>query len=405
MNPYLEDFPILGEKNGRRVAYLDNAATTQKPLPVLAAIENYYREENANPYRGLYDLSVRATQANENARIRVQKFINAARPEEIIFTRNATEALNLVAYSYALRFLRAGDEIVLPVSEHHSNLLPWQQAAARTGAKLVYLYPDENGMYADSELEEKIGPRTKIVAAACVSNVLGTVLPVEKMIRLAHQNGAVAVLDCAQSVPHFKLDVQALDADFAAFSGHKMLGPMGIGVLYGKKEWLEKMPPFLFGGEMIEYVTEQESTFAPLPHKFEAGTPNVEGAVGLEAAIAYLDKVGYEAIAKTERELLDYTLAGLAEIPHVKVYGDHGKPCCGVISFNVEEVHPHDVASILDGDGVAIRAGHHCAQPLMRYLGVNATCRASFYFYNTKDDADRFLAALKKVRGFLGYGA
>ena len=405
MNPIMNDFPILREKDGRRVAYLDNAATTQKPQSVLDAIMDYYRESNANPHRGLYDLSVRATETYEQARVSVGKFINAPRSEEVIFTRNASEALNLVAYSYGLTFLSEGDEIVLPVSEHHSNLLPWQMVARKTGAKLVYLYPDKSGVLHEEELEKKITPRTKIVAAAYVSNVLGTVHPVEKIIALAHKAGAVVVLDCAQSIPHFPLDVQKLDADFVAFSGHKMLGPMGIGVLWGKTAHLDAMPPFLSGGDMIEYVTEQESTFAPLPQKFEAGTPNVSGARGLEAAIQYIEKVGYDFIEKTEAELLAYTLEGLNKIPHVTVYGNFEKARCGVISFNVEDVHPHDVASILDGDGVAIRAGHHCAQPFMRFLGVNATCRASFYFYNTKEDADRFLSGLKRVRGYLGYGS
>lgn len=407
MNPYLNDFPILKEKrNGKRLVYLDNAATAQKPLSVIQAVDDYYRTSNANPHRGLYDLSIRATQKYEDARSKVRKFINAEKDAEVLFTRNASESLNLVAYSYGLNFIGAGDEIALPVSEHHSNLLPWQMVARAKGAKLVYLYPDRDGRLPERELD-KIGPSTRLVAVAHVSNVLGTVYPVEEIVRRAHAAGAVVVLDCAQSIPHYPVDVQKLDVDFAAFSGHKMLAPMGIGVLYGKEELLNKMPPFLTGGEMIEYVSEQDATFAPLPQKFEAGTQNVGGAVGLAAAIDYIQKIGYGTIRRTEEDLLAYALDGMAKIPHLTVYGDTkaGEQRCGVISFNVDGVHPHDVASILDSDGVAIRAGHHCAQPLMKYLGVNATCRASLYFYNTKEDIDIFLESLKKVRGWLGLGA
>lgn len=407
MNPYLNDFPILNEKrNGKPLVYLDNAATTQKPLSVLQAVEEYYRSSNANPYRGLYELSLRATKQYEDARETVRGFINAEKSSEIIFTRNASESLNLVAYSYGLNWVKEGDEIVLPVSEHHSNLLPWQMVARVKGAKLVYLYPNKNGRLTERELD-KIGSKTALVVFAHVSNVLGTVYPVEEIVRRAHAVGAVVVLDCAQSVPHYPVDVRKLDVDFAAFSGHKMLAPMGIGVLYGKEELLNKMPPFLTGGEMIEYVSEQDATFAPLPQKFEAGTPNVGGAVGLAAAIDYIKKVSYDTIIKTEEELLAYALDGMAKIPHITVYGDAkaGEQRCGVIAFNVDGVHPHDVSSILDSDGVAIRAGHHCAQPLMKYLGVNATCRASLYFYNTKEDIDIFLESLKKVRGWLGLGA
>ncbi len=408
MNPWAEDFPILNQKmNGKRLVYLDNAATSQRPLPVIRAVDEFYRTQNANPHRGLYELSVKATQRYEDARSAVRKFIGAGEDCEVIFTRNASESLNLVAYSYGMTFLREGDEIALPVSEHHSNLVPWQMVAKAKGAKLVYLYPDRDGRLTDEEIDAKITKRTKLVAVAHVSNVLGSVYPVRKIADRAHAAGAVVVADCAQSVPHRRVNVQELGADFMAFSGHKMMAPMGIGVLYGRKELLEKMPPFLRGGEMIEYVHEQDSTFAPLPQKFEAGTQNVGGAVGLEAAIRYLEGVGYDRIQKTENELLNYTLDGLAEIPHVVVYGgtrnreDRG----GVISFNVEGVHPHDVASILDADGIAVRAGHHCAQPLMDYLCVNSTCRASFYFYNTKEDADAFLESLRKVRGWLGLGA
>lgn len=409
MNPYLEDFPILAQQraDGKRLVYLDNAATTQKPLSVIRAMEEYYRSANANPYRGLYQLSVKSTELYEQARHAIKDFIGAEKDCEILFTHNTTESLNLVAYSYGMNFLKEGDEIALPVSEHHSNLVPWQIVAKATGAKLVFLYPNEAGRLTDEEIEKKITPKTRVVAVAHVSNVLGTVNPVEKIIRRAHEMGAVAVLDCAQSVPHMPVDVKALDADFAAFSGHKMLGPMGVGVLYGKEELLNKMPPFLTGGEMIEYVQEQESTYASLPNKFEAGTPNVGGAVGLEAAVRYLRGVGYETVMKTEAELLSYAIEGMKQIPHVTVYGDteNLNNRCGVISFNVDGVHPHDVSTILDTDGVAIRAGHHCAQPLLRFLKVNSTCRASLYFYNTKEDIDQFLESLKKVRGWLGLGA
>ena len=407
MNPYLKDFPILGEKrgDGKRLVYLDNAATTQKPLSVIRAVDDYYRFSNANPHRGLYGLSIRATQMYEDARSAARKFINAEKDAEVLFTRNASESLNLVAYSYGLNFIKGGEEIVLPVSEHHSNLLPWQMVARRNGAVLRYLYPDPDGTLPERELD-KIGPRTALVAIAQVSNVLGTVYPIAEVVRRAHAAGAVVVLDAAQGVPHYPLDVRKLDVDFAAFSGHKMLAPMGIGVLYGKEELLEKMPPFLTGGEMIDSVSETDATFAPLPQKFEAGTQNVGGAVGLNAAIDYLKDVGYDTIEKTEHGLLAYALDGMAEIPHVTVYGDRtaGDRRCGVISFNVEGVHPHDVATVLDSDGVAVRAGHHCAQPLLAYMGINATCRASLYFYNTREDIDAFLASLRKVRGWLGLG-
>jgi cysteine desulfurase/selenocysteine lyase len=408
LNPYLNDFPVLKEQmNGKRLVYLDNAATTQKPVQVLRAVNEYYRRFNANPHRGLYALSVKATQMYEDARRTVAEFIGAKKDCEVIFTRNASESLNLVAYSYGLNFVNRGDEIALPVSEHHSNLVPWQMVARVKGAKLVYLYPDASGRLSDEEIDRKITRKTKVVAFAQVSNVLGTVYPVRKIVRKAHSVGAVTVLDSAQGIPHYPVDVSDLDVDFMAFSGHKMLAPMGIGVLYGKEKLLNRMPPFLMGGEMIEYVHEQSATFAPLPQKFEAGTQNVGGAVGLAEAVRYLRKVGYRTIRQTEDRLLAYTLKGLAQIPHVTVYGgtEAREDRCGVISFNVEGVHPHDVASILDADGVAIRAGHHCAEPLLEYMHVNATCRASLYFYNTKEDVDAFLQSLSRVRRWLGLGA
>lgn len=407
MNNYIDDFPILKTMaNDKKLVYLDNAATTQKPLPVLQKLNEYYETFNANPHRGNYALSVQATAIYESSREVIREFIGAEKVSEVIFTKNTTESFNLLAYSYGMNFINEGDEIVISIAEHHSNLIPWQQVAKAKGAVLKYMYLDETGLIPDEEIETKIGPKTKIVSVTQVSNVLGTINPVKKIIEKAHNVGAVAIVDCAQSIPHFQVNVKELDADFIAFSGHKMLGPMGVGVLYGKEELLDQMPPFMFGGDMIEYVYEQDATFAPLPAKFEAGTQNVGGALGIAEAAKYIQKVGYENIKEIESTLVRYTLKKLNEIPYVTVYGDReGGNRCGVISFNVQDAHPHDVASILDADGVAIRAGHHCAQPLMRYLGVNATCRASFYFYNTLEDVNIFIESLKKVRGWLGFGA
>lgn len=406
-NEYLQDFPILQTKmNGRPIVYLDNGATTQKPEAVIKAVADYCTYCNANPHRGAYELSVKATDIYETARVRTQQFIGAARPEEIIFTKNATEALNLVAYSYGRANIREGDEIVITISEHHSNIVPWQFVAKARGATLKYIYLAEDGNLSAEDIAAKITKKTKIVAVTHVSNVLGLVNDVRTIADRAHAVGAVIVVDGSQSVPHIAVDVQAMNADFFAFSGHKMLSPMGIGVLYGKYEILDAMPPFLFGGDMIDYVGEQETTFAELPAKFEAGTQNVSGASGLIAAIDYLEKVGFERIERIEHDLLAYALPKLRELPFVELYGcDSARDNkTGIITFNVKDIHPHDVASILDSYGVAIRAGHHCAQPLMRYLGQNATCRASFYLYNTHEDIDQFIEALKKVRGVLGYG-
>ncbi len=406
VNEYLRDFPILRTKmNGRPIVYLDNGATTQKPETVIRAVADYCTYCNANPHRGAYELSVKATDIYERARVRTQQFIGAARPEEVVFTKNATEALNLVAYSYGLANVREGDEIVITISEHHSNIVPWQFVAKSRGAVLKYIYLGEDGNLSEADIAQQITERTKIVAVTQVSNVLGLVNDVRVVADRAHAVGAVVVVDGSQSVPHIKVDVQAMDADFFAFSGHKMLSPMGIGVLYGKYNILDAMPPFLFGGDMIDYVGEQETTFAELPAKFEAGTQNVSGASGLIAAIDYLDKIGFDRIEAIERDLLSYALPQLRELPFVELYGcdsTRGNKT-GIITFNVKDVHPHDVSTILDSYGVAIRAGHHCAQPLMRYLGQNATCRASFYLYNTHEDIDQFIAALKKVRGVLGY--
>lgn len=406
-NEYLQDFPILQTKmNGRPIVYLDNGATTQKPEAVIKAVADYCTYCNANPHRGAYELSVKATDIYETARVRTQNFIGAARPEEIIFTKNATEALNLVAYSYGRANIREGDEIVITISEHHSNIVPWQFVAKARGAVLKYIYLEEDGNLSAADIASKITEKTKIVAVTHVSNVLGLVNDVRAIADRAHAVGAVIIVDGSQSVPHIAVDVQAMDADFFAFSGHKMLSPMGIGVLYGKYDILDAMPPFLFGGDMIEYVGEQETTYAELPAKFEAGTQNVSGASGLIAAIDYLEKVGFDRIEAIERDLISYALPKLRELPFVELYGCDSKRDnkTGIITFNVKDIHPHDVASILDSYGVAIRAGHHCAQPLMRYLGQNATCRASFYLYNTHEDVDQFIDALKKVRGVLGYG-
>ena len=405
---FRKDFPLLGQKmNGRPLVYLDNGATTQKPESVIQSMCGYYGGCNANPHRGAYALSVEATDIYENARARVQRFIHAPSAREVIFTKNATEALNLVAYSYGLTNIGAGDEIVLTVAEHHSNLVPWQQVAKAKGAVLKYIYLEADGNLSQQDIETKITARTKLVAVTQVSNVLGLVNPVREIADRAHAVGAVIVVDGSQSIAHMAVDVQALGADFFAFSGHKMLSPMGIGVLYGKKALLDAMPPFLTGGDMIEYVTEQHTDFAELPAKFEAGTQNVGGAAGLTAAIDYLEKIGFDRIGAIEKDLVDYALPQLRQLPYIELYGcdtTRGNKT-GIITFNVKDVHPHDVATILDAEGVAVRAGHHCAQPLMQYLGVNATCRTSFYLYNTREDVDRWIAALKKVREVMHLGA
>ena len=395
----LRDFPLLNHQVND-IAYLDNGATTQKPESVIQAICGYYGGCNANPHRGAYALSVKATDIYENARAKTAKFIHAQRPDEIIFTKNATEALNLVAYSYGLAQVEQGDEIVLTISEHHSNLVPWQFVARTKGATLKYIYLEEDGNLSQEDIATKITERTKIVAVTQVSNVLGLKNDVQAIVEKAHSVGAVAVVDGSQSVAHMKVDVQALDADFFAFSGHKMLSPMGIGVLYGKYVILDHMQPFLFGGDMIEYVEEQESSYAEVPARFEAGTQNVGGAAGLAAAIDYLEGVGFDCIEAIEKDLVDYALPKLREMDFIELYGCESRRDnkTGIITFNVKDVHPHDVATILDSQGVAVRAGHHCAQPLMKYLGQNATCRASFYLYNTRADIDRWLAALTKVR-------
>lgn len=402
-NDYIKDFPIL---QNREYIYFDTAATSQRPVQVMDAITEFYKKDNANPLRGLYEWSIAATEDYENARAKVASFINAKRASEIVFTRNTTESLNLIAYSWGRTNIRKDDEIVVAVSEHHSNILPWQMIARETGAKLVWLECDQAGVYSDEELSAKIGEKTKVVAIAQVSNVLGQPKPVKKIAEMAHKVGAVIVVDGAQSAPHMKVDVQDMDADFFVFSGHKMLGPMGIGVLYAKQELLEAMPPFLTGGEMIEYVTREDATYAEVPHKFEAGTVNAAGAVGLAAAIDYLQQVGFDYIEAREKELTAALLEEMKAIPEVEVYGSEDPAAhCGIVTFNIRDCHPHDVSSILDADHICIRAGHHCAQPLMQYMGVNATCRASLYFYNTLEEVHRFAESLKKVREELGYGS
>lgn len=395
MNNIKKDFPLLENEN---ITYLDSGATTQKPIQVIKAVEEFYQKYNANPHRGAYSLSVEATEQYENTRTKIAKFINARHREEIIFSKNATESLNLIAYSYGMDNLKKDDEVVISIMEHHSNLVPWQKVTKKTGSKLNYMYINDEFELTDEEIENKITDKTKIVGITHVSNVLGTINNVKKIIKYAHKKGAIVIVDASQSIPHMKIDVQDLDADFLVFSGHKMLAPLGIGVLYGKKEILNKMSPFLMGGDMIEYVYEQDTTFAPLPNKFEAGTQNVEGVIGLGSAIDYIENLGYDKIQEIEKEVLSYAREELSKLDFLDLYitpneNNHSS----VISFNIKGVHPHDVASILDTEGVCVRSGNHCAQPLMRFLGIDSTCRASFYIYNTKEDVDKLVSALNKA--------
>lgn len=402
MTNFKQDFPLLQSSD---TAYLDNAATAQRPRAVLEAVDRFYRSHNANPLRGLYPLSVEATEDYENARQTVRKFIGAARGSEIIFTRNTTESINLVAYSYGLTHLHPGDEVVVSIMEHHSDLLPWQMVCRQTGAALRYLECEPDGSLDLNRAETVITDKTRLVAMTQVSNVLGRVYPIREIADLAHRRGAVMVVDGAQSTPHLPVNVRELDADFFAFSGHKLYGPMGIGVLYGREALLDAMPPFLTGGEMIESVSRDGAVFAELPHKFEAGTVNAPGAVGLAAAIDYVSGIGFETVHRQELELTAYTMAAMEEMPHVHLLGS-SDPAehTGILSFAVDGVHPHDVSEILAADGVDVRAGHHCAQPLLEYLGYHATTRVSFAFYNTRADADRFLASLASIRERMGYG-
>ncbi|MED0657410.1 cysteine desulfurase [Anoxybacillus ayderensis] len=395
-------FPILDQQvNGKPLVYLDSAATSQKPLPVIEAIDNYYRQYNSNVHRGVHTLGTKATDAYEGAREKVRRFIGAASTEEIIFTRGTTTAINLVAASYGRANVREGDEIVITYMEHHSNIIPWQQVAKQTGATLKYIPLQPDGTIRLEDVEQTVTPNTKIVAVMHVSNVLGTINPVKEIAQIAHKNGAVVVVDGAQSTPHMKVNVQDIDCDFYAFSGHKMCGPTGIGVLYGKKRLLEQMEPVEFGGEMIDFVGLYESTWKELPWKFEGGTPIIAGAIGLGAAIDFLEQVGLDHIAEHEHRLAQYALEQLATIEGLTIYGP--KERAGLVTFNIEDVHPHDVATVLDAEGIAVRAGHHCAQPLMKWLNVTATARASFYLYNTEEEIDALVSALKKTKEYFSY--
>lgn len=402
-----KDFPILDQiVNDEPLVYLDNAATTQKPQAVLDTLTHYYHHDNANVHRGVHTLAERATANYEDAREKVRQFINAKETAEVLFTRGTTTSLNWVAQSFGDAFINEGDEIVISYMEHHANIIPWQQLAMRKKAKLIYIDITPEGHLDLEDAKAKINSKTKIVSIAHVSNVLGGINPIEELISLAHLVGAIMVVDGAQAVPHMPVDVQALDCDFYAFSGHKMCGPTGIGVLYGKRKWLEQMEPVEFGGEMIDFVNLYDSTWKELPWKFEAGTPNIAGAIGLGAAIDYLSDIGMEKIHQYEQELVNYVLPKLTAIEGVTVYGPQNPAeHTGVVAFNLAGIHPHDVATALDMEGVAVRAGHHCAQPLLQYLQVPATARASFYFYNTKEDADRLVAAILATKEFFQYGS
>ncbi|MBQ9211512.1 MAG: SufS family cysteine desulfurase [Clostridia bacterium] len=395
------DFPLIQER--KDIAYLDSAATAQKPACVIQAEGDFYRKYNANPLRGLYELSQEATAAYENAREKVRAFLGAESTEEIIFTRNASESMNLIAYSYG-SFLQAEDEILVSIVEHHSNFLPWQMAAERVGARIRFLECEADGSISEEAFRAQLNGRTRIVAMTQLSNVLGRAYPIQRFAQIAHEAGAIFVCDGAQSVPHLPVNVRELGVDFLAFSGHKMCGPMGIGVLYGRKELLEKMTPFLRGGEMIEYVTRDGATWAELPHKFEAGTVNAAGAAGLAAAIDYYNELGFEWIQAREEALSRTAMEALQAVPYLEMIGaEKAEDHHGIFTFTMEGVHPHDVAEILSSDGVCIRAGHHCAQPLMQHLGVRSTVRASIMFYNTEEEIHRLAESLRSVRGRMGY--
>ena len=395
-----KDFPILDQiVNDEPLVYLDNAATTQKPKVVLEAVNRYYQEDNANVHRGVHTLAERATASYEAARETVRRFINASSTKEVLFTRGTTTGLNWIG-RFAEEILEEGDEVLVSIMEHHSNILPWQEACQKTGAKLVYAYLKDGGLDLE-DFRKKLTNRTKFVSIAHASNVLGVINPVQEIAQLAHEKGAIVVVDGAQSVPHMKIDVQTLDADFFVFSGHKMAGPTGVGVLYGKEQYLNQMSPVEFGGEMIDFVYEQSATWKELPWKFEAGTPNMAGAIGLAAAIDYLEAIGMDAIERHEQDLIAYVFPKLQAIEGLKIYGSQDlAKRSGVISFNLGDLHPHDLATALDYEGVAVRAGHHCAQPLIQYLEVPATARASFYLYNTKEDCDKLVEALIKTKEF-----
>ncbi len=397
------DFPFFDKSD---LAYLDNSATTQRPRQVVEAVADYEYHHNSNPFRGLYELSIDATERYEAARAKVANFINAKSDKEIIFTRNASESLNLVAYSLGEMCLKEGDEVITTVVEHHSNMLPWRLAAKRYGATVKYLECEEDGSFSLEKFKSLLTDKTKIVAMTAMSNIFGRIIDIKSFAAAAHEVGAYFVADGAQSVPHSKTDVQNLDVDFLAFSGHKMLAPMGIGVLYGKEELLKKMPPFLSGGEMIEYVTFEDITYAELPHKFEAGTVNAGGAVGLAAAIDYIEQIGIEAIEERELELTRMALEGMQAIPHITVLGsDKAEEHHGILTFKIDGVHPHDIAAIIADSNVAVRAGHHCAEPLHHFIGIPSTTRASLMFYNTEEEVERLLEVMRKIRNMMGYGS
>lgn len=397
------DFPYLDSKKlGKDVIYLDTAATSQKPIQVIEAVDKYYKYQNANPHRGAHYLSYVATTSYEEGRDLIKDYIGAKSRKEIIFTRNATEAINLIAYSYALKNLKKDDEILITILEHHANLVPWQIIAQKTGAKLVYAYLNEDFSLDYDDLKNKINEKTKIVSFTGASNVTSEIIDVKKIVGWAHQAGAIAIVDGAQLIPHLKVNVSDLDCDFLVFSGHKLLGPMGLGVLYGKKELLEDMDPFLTGGDMIEYVYEQEADFAELPYKFEAGTQNVGGVVGLAEAIKYMEAIGVDEIYKYESELTCYAYNLIKDYPHIKIFYPENAKTGAVLSFTYDDIHPHDIATILDSKGIAVRSGHHCAMPLHKYLGVSSTARASFAFYNTREEAEIFAKELLNVRKVMG---
>ena len=390
-----KEFPIF--KNGD-IHYLDTAATSQKPQIVLDKIIEYYENYNGNPGRGSYKLVMDSTRIFEDSRKTVQEFLNAKEKEEIIFTKSTTESINLLAYSYGLEFLNEGDEIVLGITNHHANIVPWQMVARRKKVKLKYIYLKENGQLDLDDLKYKMSKRTKLVAISAVANVTGVIHPIEEVTEIAHANGAYILIDAAQALLHFPIDVQKYNIDFLVFSGHKLFGPMGTGVLYGKRKLLEKIPPFIYGGDMIEYVSEQSSTFAPIPNKFEGGTQNVEGVYGLSEALKYINKLGYHTIDKIERELEMKAIFEMQNLGFVEMYHTENVERVGVIAFNVIDVHSHDVAFILDYFGVGVRSGHHCAQPLMQYLDIPSCCRVSFGPYNTSEDIDKLIEGLKKVK-------
>ncbi|MBX8944871.1 MULTISPECIES: cysteine desulfurase [Lysinibacillus] len=397
-------FPILNQDvNGHRLVYLDSAATSQKPVQVIEAIKAYYEFDNSNVHRGVHTLGNRATDKYEGAREKVRKFINAQSTQEIIFTRGTTTALNTVATSYGRANVVEGDEIVITHMEHHSNIIPWQQLAKEKNATLKYIELEADGTLSLEKVRATVTPKTKIVAVSMASNVLGTINPIKEIAQIAHANGAVMVADGAQAAPHMKIDVQDLDVDFLGFSGHKMCGPTGIGVLYGKKEHLEKMEPIEFGGEMIDFVGLYESTWKELPWKFEGGTPIIAGAIGLGAAIDFLTDIGLDNILEHEHKLAGYAMDQLETIDGLKIFGPRDPmKRCGLVTFNLDDVHPHDVATVLDMNGIAVRAGHHCAQPLMKCLQQVATARASFYLYNTEEDIDRLVAGLRSAKEYFG---